>query len=316
MENKKTNPIKIDRLRPSLFAASGFVLLAAIGLWISAVVISLIPAGEGAGAVAIMDIVYYLPFMVLPMAIYMLKHRGLSEGLRLNPLPLFPMLTVILLAIEGVFICIILANLWVMLLELLGLQYVDTSIIPASRNELMLSIITVAAIPAVCEELLMRGFVFSAWETRGTRYAIWISTLLFALLHGNIYGMPAYIYTGLISGYLVFSLDSLYASIVYHTVYNSACLVVSYMAMMDTAALEESQAMLETMGTGSLVFSMITELIMLGVLVGISLASLRFRRKIAGIQPFLRMREPLKTRERVMFFLALIPMIAMLILNL
>lgn len=315
MENKKPNPIKIDRLRPTLFAASGFVLLAAIGLWISAVIISMIPIGSAMDSIFTMDMVYYLPFLILPMGIYMLRHRGLSEGLRLNPMPFFPMITVILLAVISVFICSILSNLWVMLLEALGLEYVDTSIIPAGKNELMLSIITMAAIPAICEELLMRGFVFSAWETRGTRYAIWVSTILFALLHGNIYGLPAYIYTGLITGYLVFALDTLYAGIIYHTVYNAACLVVSYIAMMDTAALEQSQQMLETMSTGALVMSMLSELLMFGLMAAISLGSLRLRRKILGIQPFLRMHEPLKTRERIMLALSLIPMIAMLLLN-
>jgi len=110
MENKKPNPIKIDRLRPTLFAASGFVLLAAIGLWISAVIISMIPVGSAMDSIFTMDMVYYLPFLILPMGIYMLRHRGLSEGLRLNPMPFFPMITVILLAVISVFICSILSK--------------------------------------------------------------------------------------------------------------------------------------------------------------------------------------------------------------
>jgi len=312
--DKKAFANYITRPRPTLFAASGFVLLAAIGLWISAVIVSMIPSGDR-DAFAIMDVVYYLPFLILPMAIYMLKRRGLSEGLRLNPVPIFPTLIIIMLAILGVFICSILANLWVILLELLGLEYVDMSVVPGTREELMLSVITLAAIPAVCEELLMRGFVFSAWETRGTRLALWVSTLFFTLLHGNIFGIPAYIYTGLVAGFLVYALDSLYAGIIYHTVYNSACLLVSYIAAMDTAALEQSHALLEVMGKGELAFSLITELLMLGLMASIGLRTLNLRRKLTGIQPFLRVREPLSTREKAVIILSLIPMISMLLLT-
>lgn len=314
MENKKNSSFKIDRLRPTLFAASCFVLLAALGLWISAVIIALVSAGNSSNTMLFLDAIYYLPFIVLPMAIYMHKHSGLSEGLRLKPMSFASMIVTVMLGLAGVFICSILANIWVMLLESLGLKYIDTSSIPSSKSELSLSIFTMAAIPAICEELLMRGFVFSSWETRGTRRAIWISTIFFTLLHGNIYGIPAYIYTGLISAYLVFSLDSLYAGIVYHTVYNSGCLIASYAAA-NPSTVEQALALQETMSVSAMILSMLSQLALYGIIVAITLGALRVRRRIMGIQPFLNSREPLKAREKLIIVLALIPMIALLLLN-
>jgi membrane protease YdiL (CAAX protease family) len=78
--------------------------------------------------------------------------------------------------------------------------------------------------------------VLSAWESRGTWFAIGVAGSLFALLHGNLYGIPAYLLVGAIAGFMAYALDSVYAAMVYHTVYNTACLVIPYLASNREAA--------------------------------------------------------------------------------
>lgn len=315
MENRSSENIKrrLGFPRPTLFAASGLVLLAAIGLWVTNLAATLLPDGEPMGLMLTINIIYYLPFILIPAIAYAVKHRGLSDALRLNPMPVLPLMSVIFLAGVSTLFASILTALWSGFLDLLGLTFDVGTVIPETSQELLLSIIVVGAIPAVCEELLFRGFVLSAWETRGTKFAVIVSSVLFALIHGNIYGLPAYIFVGALSGYLVFAMDSVYVGMIFHTIYNTACLVINYLTVAQPVA-EEAAAAVGSMDNAGLILSMGIELIFCVFLVVINLATIRMRQKVFGIEPLPRERIPLTSAERAMLVLSVIPMIAMIIL--
>ena len=76
---------------------------------------------------------------------------------------------------------------------------------------LLLAIVLDAAVPAIGEEILMRGVVFSVLRPHGRRTAVLGSALLFALMHASLaqipYAAPAGILLGLLyelSGSLLF----------------------------------------------------------------------------------------------------------------
>ena len=290
--------------RPTLFAASGFVWLAALGLWLSELAVMLLrglfPMGE-----ALEGALYYLPFVLLPVALYMGRRTGLADGMRLKPLPFAPTLLVAMLAIFSVTAASVLTAAWGLGLDALGLHQMDGYAVPQGQQALALSILTQAVMPAVCEELLFRGFVLSAWESRGTRYAIGVSAALFALLHGNLYGLPAYLLVGAIAGFVTFALDSVYAGMVYHTVYNAACLVVSWLVASAGEAAETATA------TGTFpVISLVLETAMVYLMMAMLLVMLRLRAQRHGIQPIPRVRRPLETRDKVMLIGATATMLA------
>ena len=81
--------------------------------------------------------------------------------------------------------------------------FVSSFVRPADTAELTRAMITVAIIAPVCEELLFRGVLFQAWEARGTRKAIGMTALLFAMLHGSLMGLPGEIFGGVILALLV-----------------------------------------------------------------------------------------------------------------
>ena len=287
--------------RPTVFAACGLVLLAAIGLWVSELAVNLLKIDIGGLALAECG-VYYLPFLVLPVALYMRVRPGLSEGMRLGPMPPLGAIVVALLALISVFACSALAALWGWGLDALGLVSVGALPEPASRAELLMSVITMAAVPALCEELLFRGFVLSAWEGRGTYFAIGVSSALFALLHGNLYGLPASLLVGAVSGFICFALDSLYAGIAYHTIYNAACLVLPYVLSGGSDAAPAASTGLVL----SVVLDALTSLSMMAML----LAGLRLRARRVGIEPIPRIRRPLGTGARLMLTAALLVTVA------
>ena len=285
--------------RPTLFAASGFVLLAVIGLWISTLVEVLFPNS----GIALVNALYYLPFMVLPVGLYMRRRPGLGAAMRLNALPLLPTFSVALLGLLTVYVASLLSAAWGAGLDALGLRSLDGFPPAQSERELLLSILTLAAMPAICEELLFRGFVLAAWESRGTRFAIGVTALLFALLHANLYGLPAYLLVGAVAGFLAYALDSLYAAMIYHTVYNTACLVIPFLA--DMASGTDAPPI-----DAAAVLSLAIQTAMIAAMMAMILVTLRLRARREGIEPVPRIRRPLDPRDRLMLMAALLAMAA------
>ena len=288
--------------RPTLFAASGFVLLAAVGLWVSTLLELLLP---NAGATLI-NALYYLPFTVLPVGLYMLRRPGLGAGMRLNAPPLLPTLSAALLGLLSVYVASLISAAWAAGLDALGLKGLGGVPVPGNEQELIASVLSLAAMPAVCEELLFRGFVLSAWESRGTRYAIGVTAVLFALLHGNLYGIPAYLLVGAVAGFLAFALDSVYAAMVYHTVYNTACLVIPYLAA--------GQAGGDVAIDAAAIFSLAVQAVMIAAMMAMTIMTLRLRAKHAGIVAIPRIRRPLEGRERAMLLAAVLVMVASMVI--
>ena len=291
----------VNMKRPSVFAASGLVLLSAIGLWASSLAASLLPADSDSALTAV-NLIYYLPFVLLPIALYARRHPGLSGGMRLNPLPVFPTLLLAALALNSVYLASALAAVWEAGLNALGLHGPAVAALPDTKQEVAMSILTLAALPAVCEELLFRGFVLSAWESRGTAFAVGVSAGMFALLHSNLYGLPAYLLVGAVAGYVTWSLDSVYAGIVYHTIYNAACLVIPWLLSGESTA--------EVAVTGSMAFTLILDAAVLAAMSAMLLMSLRLRARSRGLVPIPRIRRPLERRDKVMLAAALLTMAA------
>lgn len=287
--------------RPTLFAASGFVLLAAVGLWVSSLLELLLPNAS----MALINALYYIPFTVLPVGLYMLRRPGLETGMRLNAPPLLPTLSAALLGVLSVYVASLLSAAWAAGLDALGLRGLGGVPTPGNEGELMLSVLSLAALPAVCEELLFRGFVLSAWESRGTRYAIGVTALLFALLHGNLYGIPAYLLVGAVAGFLAFALDSAYAAMVYHTVYNTTCLVIPYLA----SGLEGKEGAAVTFDAAA-IFSLAAQAAMIAALMAMTMMTLRLRAQRAGIVAIPRIRRPVEGRDRLMLLAAVAVMVA------
>ena len=106
-------------------------------------------------------------------------------------------------------------------------------------------VLSIGVLPGVCEEMLYRGAMLGAFERLGTKKAIWMTAILFTLWHGSLAGMPAELLTGLLLGYVAFAFDSVYAAITYHTVYNTALVLINVYAAAAPVTAEE-EALLAT----------------------------------------------------------------------
>lgn len=163
-----------------------------------------------------------------------------------------------LAAILGVFVFSYLSNLWMLLLQRLGVPLTLSSVpAPSGPVQFLSSVLAIATLPAMCEELFFRGFVFSAFEEGGTRRALLWSALLFALMHGQLTALPVHLILGFLFGYMAIYMHSIYAPMLYHAFHNGASLLATYLLSQGAQAEAEADAVVSLSQTLSLLPSML-----------------------------------------------------------
>ena len=220
----------MEKKNPGVFRASCLYLLAGIGLWAVSFAVQLMSAPLSRlntfAMLLLVSVACYFPFVLFPTiaAVW-----NAPDALRLNPLPVGNALRTCVLALLTVVVAQNATYLWLAILQKLGLNvFAVGTPVPTTRSELYLCLASAAILAPICEELLFRGAMLSAWEARGGRRAVWITTILFAMLHGSTEGLPAQLLAGVLLALVVLYTDSLYAGLIFHTVYNAGVTLLSY----------------------------------------------------------------------------------------
>lgn len=87
----------------------------------------------------------------------------------------------------------------------------------------------VAVVAAVVEELAFRGVIMQNLRPFGDGFAIVMSAIVFAFMHGNLVQAPFALIAGCALGYIAIKTGSLWTSIVVHALNNSISLIISYL---------------------------------------------------------------------------------------
>lgn len=225
--------------KPSVFAASFLFLLAGMGklvgeyvAWPFVFLAGRLFGGVDAGAQSqLTQFLYYILFVALPVMLYARRDPGIASHLRIEPLKgRVAALSVLTAAVAVLFInCV--SQLWFILVQCMGGTIPASGVaVPTTVRGLAYAVILSAVLPGICEELLFRGLMLSAWEERGSLRAVTTVSLLFTLLHGNLLGIPSEFICGVLLACIVISSGSLFAGMVFHTVFNSTLLIASYWA--------------------------------------------------------------------------------------
>lgn len=97
---------------------------------------------------------------------------------------------------------------------------------PPAFPKVLFSPLPVVLGAPVCEEVLMRGYGLARIRERGgDRRALWLTALMFALLHGWLAKLPLTFVAGLFFGWLVLETGSLWPALLGHAL-NNACAMV------------------------------------------------------------------------------------------
>ena len=104
----------------------------------------------------------------------------------------------------------------------------STPYLPETVFELVASMVIVAVLPAIFEEFLFRGIVVGSMVEFNTTAAAVFSSVMFAILHADMYGMLGYLLMGFVLTSVVRRSTSLYPAMIFHFANNMTALLLGY----------------------------------------------------------------------------------------
>lgn len=100
-----------------------------------------------------------------------------------------------------------------------------------SVGRLFVNLFVMAMLPAVCEEMMFRGWLQRRlYSSVNIHVAIWVSAFVFSAIHFQFYGFIPRMLIGAALGYLYCYTGSLWAPIVAHFTNNAAAVVAAFLA--------------------------------------------------------------------------------------
>lgn len=111
--------------------------------------------------------------------------------------------------------------------SLFGIEFTspeDTSDYQSALG-IIVSVIATAVLPALLEEFAIRGVVLQSLRKYGDKYAIIMSSVVFALMHGNMIQIPFAFIAGIGFAYVAIKTNSIWPGIIVHFLNN--CLAVA-----------------------------------------------------------------------------------------
>ncbi len=135
-------------------------------------------------------------------------------------------------AIIGVqMISVLIQTLVVNLTGLNGIDQSTAGILSFSDNVLqnILLVLYTVVIAAITEELICRGVVMKAFSVKSRAFALFASSLLFGLMHGNFNQIFNGFLLGLVIGYAALKSKSIFMPIILHMCANGHAMIFSFL---------------------------------------------------------------------------------------
>jgi membrane protease YdiL (CAAX protease family) len=165
----------------------------------------------------------------VPAAIMALYYQdNMKQVLRLNKVSASNFWLTVGLAITGYIITVFISLVWYSLLSKLGEPMPQDIPSVTTNREYLVAIICICLIPAVCEELMFRGMLFSGFRRLGAVRAIILTGILFGVYHVTLMTIPSIILLGIAITWVVYQTDSLFCGVIFHFIYNFISTTLTY----------------------------------------------------------------------------------------
>lgn len=173
--------------------------------------------------IVISILTFTVPFFIIP----------LSSGKRISELANFGrpdkelLIPLILIGVGTSAFANIATNAIASLFSYFGIEFLSPNFeYPGTVAGTVLSVLAVAATPALAEEFAMRGTVMGSIRKYGDDLAILMSATVFAIMHGNLVQIPFAFIMGLVIGYAVIKTGSIWTGIIIHFINNFASVLL------------------------------------------------------------------------------------------
>lgn len=167
--------------------------------------------------------------ILLPNIIYLnLRGYSLKGVLRLNPISFKQIIIIICIMLFAYPIAVFLNALFLTFFNSFSSAVPSSIPIPTNPYEFFIGIIVVAISPGICEEIMFRGTMLSAYEKLGYSKSIIITSILFGIFHFNAFNFIGPTFLGVILSIMLFKTNSIYSSILGHILNNGIALTITY----------------------------------------------------------------------------------------
>ena len=179
------------------------------------------------------DIIIVFISLLLPFYLIGKKMKEISG--QADPVPLSKptdAITFILSVVAGIGICMI-ANIattyLTVIMSIFGLELSSPDIpMPGGAAGVVTSIIRIVVVAAIAEELTLRGYVMGNLRKYGDKFAIIVSALVFAIMHGNLIQAPFALIAGFGLGYFAVKTGTVWTAVAIHAANNFISTAISY----------------------------------------------------------------------------------------
>ena len=99
---------------------------------------------------------------------------------------------------------------------------------PNGISDILRMVIFLCIMPAVCEELLLRGMLLTSVKRKGYVFSIIITTFMFVLLHNDLGTASGHIVLGVATAFAVLNTGSVLAGMAVHFSFNFCGIMIDY----------------------------------------------------------------------------------------
>lgn len=170
-----------------------------------------------------------LPFVLLSVA--MKKHSSVKEPLIFERR--VSKGSIALAVVSGVGVCMaanIISSVFIAIASLFGFQLTSPEIpLPTDTAGMILTFVRTVIVAALAEELALRGYVLGhIREKYGDAFAVGVTAVIFAIMHGNLVQSPFALLAGAAIGYFTVKTGTLWTGIFIHMFNNLISIISAY----------------------------------------------------------------------------------------
>lgn len=176
---------------------------------------------------AYVGISYLLPMLLAFIPIVLLVRIPLKVALPFKRTPIAVATPAAMATLGCSTIAVFIASFLLSLFQSSGLEYdVPQPDVPQTIVGKLMYLFIISVLPAVFEEFLFRGYILQSLRRFGDVFAIIISSLIFALFHGNFAQLPNAFVMGVAFAFIAVRTGSLATGMVIHFINNSVIAVL------------------------------------------------------------------------------------------
>lgn len=182
-----------------------------------------------------LNIIYTIVGMLLPFYLFgkgMKKVSCVNEPLPLNaPKRKGEFLLAVIAGLGFCMIANIITSYITAFFELLGVTLLMPDVaLPEGFSGFIITLVRTVICAAMVEEICVRGYIMGNLRAYGDSFAIAVSAIIFALMHGNLIQAPFALIAGAAIGYFTIKTGTMWTGIFIHALNNFISVCISYIA--------------------------------------------------------------------------------------